>query len=1066
MARRISVQIVGDSRSLERAFGRSGRAARGFGVDIGRQVRIASTAAAAGLAGIGAIALKSAGDFEQSLDIFQAVSKATADQMRAASTRAKALGADLSLPATSAKDAAEAMTELAKGGLTVAQTLAATKGVLQLSAAAQIGNAEAATIAARALKAFGLGGNQAVRVADILANAANKSTGEITDFALGLQQAAAVARQTGLSINETVAALMQLADAGVVGSDAGTSLRTMLQRLTPTSAKQAKEMRRLGIDVFDASGNFVGIRTAIERYQKALSPLTDEQRKASLQILFGSDAIRAANIVLGSGAKAFDEYIGKTRQAGAAADLAAAKTKGFRGSLEGLKSAGETLAISLGSVLLPVATDVVRGLAGAVNEIDRFVSEVAAERTIQGKLNVVWEGVQGAAEGATEAIGRAVRAIDWPAVWAKARGIADGLQARLEQVDWGVIGEEIGDAFVGAVRVAVPAAKELAERVNKAVGAIDFEDLGKKLGPGLAAALVTAFTTLLDPAFWVRNWDLSLAVAATVFRARIATFAGKLIAPLARVGSTIVLSITGAIERAAPQIANVLLNALLVLPRVTARALSPITGVVTRVFARLGRLARFIVTVLGIQAVINAVVGLAKRVGAVFSNLGRSISGALDRAWEQIKRSAIRAALAIVEPFSRLPAAFGGWARDAKDALKRQLDEMGQNAEATATRIQSAIDGVEGRRVVIAIDTIVNAPGGPRRPEEGTRGPGRALGESVDRAAASAVRAAASEAAATGAKVADAQSVAAAQIAAAKAKAAQAAKRAAAAAQRALEQQREAFARLFDNLGLASERAAATKGLRDDLRVANQMLAAIDAQIKVEGRTAELLRQQLDAEQRIADLRKQIAENRRAAQAARQFRALGLSDTGGERIPTAGTLGKRLAALKDQVKGSFLDTTKTRAQLQQIAKVLRGAFGKVGADVRSAIKQMLDDIAGALREGDGGVQRASGEITRGGIRSTQKLVKGLGLSAEQVRELQRRNLGVSRMSRTNAFGFAMGGMRPASVGAVGTGGINITGPITVVASDPDDFMRELQKRAGRRAASRRGRHGGRNLGLG
>lgn len=702
---------------------------------------------------------------------------------------------------------------------------------------------------------------------------------------------------------------------------------------------------------------------------------------------------------------------------------------------------------------------VVPSLTGALDAVNRFVDDLSAQRTIRGKLNVVWEGVRGAAQGATEAIGRAVQRIDWAAVWSQARGIADGLQERLEEVDWGVIGKEIGDAFADAVRVAVPAAKELAERVSDAVSAIDFEDLGKKLGPGLAAALVTAFTTLLDPAFWVRNWDLSLAVAATIFRARVALFAGKLLAPLARAGGSIVLGIAGGIERLAPRLASVFLSALTALPRIAARALSPLTKFVISSFARLGRIARFVVTVLGIQAAINAVVGFAKRVGEVFRNLGRTIASALDRAWEAIRRGAIRAALAILEPFSRLPRRFGQWARDAKEALQRQLDEMGASAEATATRIQRAINSVQGKTVTVTVITKI------KRVIEGATGAlrGSAVG-AADSAATAGDNSVAQAAVEQANRQARAEEAAAAAVAAAKAKAAQAAKRAAAAAKRALEQQKEAFATLLDNLGLAADKAAATKGFRDDLRVARATLSAINAQIKIGGETAELLRQQFEAEQRVADIRKQIAENRRAAQQARQFRALGLSETGGERVPSAGTLGKRLGALKDQVKGTFLDTQKTRTQLQQIGKVLAGAFGKVGADVRLAIKQMLDDIASALK-GDGAQAGPLTKFAKGGVGKFLENVSGL--TAEQIRQL-RSNFaqigpgGSVPNKGVGAFGFAF----PVTAGAGAGAGIGAAEIVVhshlhldgrVVA---ESTTRHQQRQRGRHAASSRGTRAG------
>ena len=123
-----------------------------------------TAAIAAGLAIKGAVG--SAADFEQQLNTFQAVTQSTAEEMRQIAEAARRLGADVSLPAISAGDAAVAMTELAKAGLSVNDTLAASKGVLQLASAANIDVASAAQIAATQLNAFQLAGDQATRVAE------------------------------------------------------------------------------------------------------------------------------------------------------------------------------------------------------------------------------------------------------------------------------------------------------------------------------------------------------------------------------------------------------------------------------------------------------------------------------------------------------------------------------------------------------------------------------------------------------------------------------------------------------------------------------------------------------------------------------------------------------------------------------------------------------------------------------------------------------------------------------------------------------------------------------------
>ena len=363
-------QTAGTTRELDR-FSRGMLASSGAAGGLGRSIAFASTSFLTGagiVAGIRA-AIGITAQFQKQLNVLQAVTGASNEQLGQLSAKAKALGADLSLPATSAADAAEAMTELAKGGLSVSNTMSAAKGVLQLSAAAQIDNASAATITARALNAFGLAGTQAVHVADVLANAANVSTGEITDMALALQQSGAVAHQFGLSISETAAAISIMANAGIVGSDAGTSLKTFLQRIVPVSSQARKEMSALGVEFKDIHGNILPLPQILDNYKSALQNLSPAQRQAALQIIFGTDAIRAANILINQGGAGLLNMTGLLDRQGAAAKLAGAQMKGLSGAWQGFTSNIQTAAINLGEKVLPVLTSSVLAASHGVTAL-------------------------------------------------------------------------------------------------------------------------------------------------------------------------------------------------------------------------------------------------------------------------------------------------------------------------------------------------------------------------------------------------------------------------------------------------------------------------------------------------------------------------------------------------------------------------------------------------------------------------------------------------------------------------------------------------------------------------
>lgn len=319
------------------------------------------------LALVGKQSFDTAMEFDSAMNILKGATKATKDEMQLLSDQAKALGADMTLPGTSAADAAEAMAELAKAGFDVNETLAASRGVLQLSAAGQIDNAEAAKIAANALNAFNLDASEAVRVADLLAAAANSTSADMKEMGDSLQMSASLASMAGVEIEDLVTAIGLMANKGIQGSDAGTSLKSMLLHLQAPSQKAAGLMKELGIDIYDASGKMKDMREIIQIFSGSMSGLTQEQRDYALATIFGSDAVRAANIILMGGTEAFDSMKTSVTEAGSATKMAGTMMEGLPGAIENIKSSFETAQIA---ALEPFKEDIIsisKGIAGLFN---------------------------------------------------------------------------------------------------------------------------------------------------------------------------------------------------------------------------------------------------------------------------------------------------------------------------------------------------------------------------------------------------------------------------------------------------------------------------------------------------------------------------------------------------------------------------------------------------------------------------------------------------------------------------------------------------------------------------
>lgn len=312
-----------------------------------------------------AISVKKFADFDQAISNVQAATHASAATMGQLRDAAIDAGAKTVYSAT---EAANAIEELSKAGLTSKDILGGgLAGALNLAAAGGLEVADAAQQTAITLKQFNLNGSQASHVADLLAAGAGKAVGDVSDLSAALGQAGLVANQTGLSVEETTGVLAAFADKGLLGSDAGTSLKTMLQALVPQSKQASDEFKKLGISAYDARGNFVGIADFAGQYQTALKKLSPEQQATSSKIIFGSDAVRAANVLYSEGADGIQKYINQTNDTGYAAETARIKLDNLKGDIEQLGGSLDTALIKTGSGANGALRDLTQGATGLVN---------------------------------------------------------------------------------------------------------------------------------------------------------------------------------------------------------------------------------------------------------------------------------------------------------------------------------------------------------------------------------------------------------------------------------------------------------------------------------------------------------------------------------------------------------------------------------------------------------------------------------------------------------------------------------------------------------------------------
>jgi TP901 family phage tail tape measure protein len=317
-------------------------------------------------AGVGA-AIGTFASFDQQMSHIQAATHESAAGMGILTDATLAAGQASQF---SAREAGQGVEELAKAGVATADIVGgALKGSLDLAAAGGLAVADSATTMATAMSVFNVEGTQASHVADLLAAGAGKAQGSVADMAMSLNQSALVAHQVGLSVEDTTGALAEFANAGLIGSDAGTSFRTMLLRLINPSVEAKSIMEQLGISVYDSQGNFAGLESIAGQLQTRLGGLDETTRNTALATIFGSDAIRAASVLYEDGAAGVEQWRTSVNDAGYAAETARLMTDNLSGDLERLGGAWETTMIKIGSGSNGPLRSGVQQLTGLVDAI-------------------------------------------------------------------------------------------------------------------------------------------------------------------------------------------------------------------------------------------------------------------------------------------------------------------------------------------------------------------------------------------------------------------------------------------------------------------------------------------------------------------------------------------------------------------------------------------------------------------------------------------------------------------------------------------------------------------------
>lgn len=457
-ALRINLGI--DSAEFQDGLRKAQQSLGGIGKSMMRVGAGMSAAITAPIVAFGTSIVKTAGDFEASMNRVGAATGSTGAELASMSSLARELGRATS---KSASESADMMEMLAKNGLSAQQILdGAAASAIALSEATGGDLSRSADVATNVMAQFGLKVSDLPRIVDQITASTLDSQFGFDDYALALGQAGGVAGGLGVTLTDFNTVVTATADTFNSGSDAGTSFKTFLLSLSPTSNEALGAMQRLGLEFYNVDGSMKSMAEVAEELKTGMGGLSDEALNLDMHTIFGTDAMRTAIALMNQGADGLNKVQQGILRQGVAAEQQAARMKGFNGEMEKLRGAFEELQLAIAD-------------SGLLEAVTQFVTKLAEWTTQLAKTNP--------------------ELVKWGTVVA-------GVAAIL-----GPIVLTLGLLATAIAAVGIPVAAVVAALATLAAGLVIFKD-------EIAAADLAMMT-------WARNFDASVVAAFEAFKLKI-----------------------------------------------------------------------------------------------------------------------------------------------------------------------------------------------------------------------------------------------------------------------------------------------------------------------------------------------------------------------------------------------------------------------------------------------------------------------------------------------------------------------------------------------------------------
>ena len=478
----------------------------GFNVltDVAKVAAASVAAVGTALAGV-AIASANAGiEFEAQMSRVKAISGATREEFALLTEQAKELGASTSF---SASEAAMGMENLASAGFSVIEIMDAMPGMLDLAASSGESLALSADIAASTLRGFGLEASQAGHVADVLAKNAADTNAAVADTGEAMKYIAPVAHAMGLSLEEVAATIGILADAGIKGSQGGTTLRSALSRLAKPTKAMREVMDDLSISFYNSNGEMKSIAELIDTLRVSMADLTNEEKQSAMVTLFGQEALSGLMVLMEAGPEKLSAMTEAYKDCdGAAAEMAETMLDNLKGAIEEFGGAAETFQLEVYDLMETPLKNLAQRGTEYINQLTEGLKTGGVSGLVEAGKGIIGELITGVYEQLPTIIETGFRVVNefkasivenLPTLFDK------GTDLLVKLIDG------IASMLPGMVQTGIESVVKLAEAILNSDNIMKMVNAGIQLIYSLVQGVINALPVLIDkvPELITAFWD-------------------------------------------------------------------------------------------------------------------------------------------------------------------------------------------------------------------------------------------------------------------------------------------------------------------------------------------------------------------------------------------------------------------------------------------------------------------------------------------------------------------------------------------------------------------------------